>query len=207
MRYGSAGIGSLAHLAMELLQSRTGMELLHVPYKGAAPNAMALTAGEIDISFAGVSSSLAMVEAKRLNALAVSGLVRVPSMPDVPTIAESGYPGFDVTNTYGVLAPVGTPVAVLETLNAHVRAILLMDDVRAKFAMQGIDAGGSTPAAYRARDGGRGGPVGARREGCAHQHRVRLQPAIGQLRPPRSQATRRRPTRSQSIRGAGRIRR
>lgn len=149
VRYGSAGIGSLAHLAMELLQSRTGIELLHVPYKGAAPNAMALTAGEIDISFAGVSSSLAMVNAKKLNALAVSGLTRVSSMPDVPTVAESGYPGFNVTNTYGVLVAAGTPPGVVRLLNTELLALLATDDVKAKFAIQGIDAAGSSPAEYR----------------------------------------------------------
>jgi tripartite-type tricarboxylate transporter receptor subunit TctC len=146
VRYGSAGIGSLAHLAMELLQSRTGMDLLHVPYKGAAPNAVALTAGEIDVSFAGVSSSLALVNAKRLNALAVSGSKRVASMPQVPTVAEFGFPGFNVVNTYGVLAPAGTPAAVVRILNREMQAILALDEVKQKFAQQGIDAEGSTPA-------------------------------------------------------------
>jgi tripartite-type tricarboxylate transporter receptor subunit TctC len=149
IRYGSAGIGSLAHLAMELLQARTGMDLLHVPYKGAAPNAMALTAGEIDISFAGVSSSLAMVQSKRLNALAVSGLTRVASMPEVPTVAESGFPGFNVTNTYGVLAPAGTPPAAIAALNAAIESILKLDDVKARFAVQGLDPAASNPSTYR----------------------------------------------------------
>jgi tripartite-type tricarboxylate transporter receptor subunit TctC len=125
------------------------MDLLHVPYKGAAPNATAHTAGEIDESYAGVSSSLALVNAKRLNALAVSGRSRVPSMPDVPTIAESGYPGFNVVNTYGVLAPAGTPATVVRTLNTELQAILAQDEVRQKFAQQGIEAQGSTPAEYR----------------------------------------------------------
>jgi tripartite-type tricarboxylate transporter receptor subunit TctC len=150
VRYGSAGIGSLAHLSMELLQSRTGIDLLHVPYKGAGPNAAALTAGEIDVSFAGVSSSLQLVNARKLKALAVSGRTRVASMPDVPTIAESGYPGFNVQNTYGVLAPAGTPPAVIKVLNTELHAILAMDDIRQKFAQQGIDVVASTPAEYRA---------------------------------------------------------
>jgi tripartite-type tricarboxylate transporter receptor subunit TctC len=149
VRYGSAGIGSLAHLAMELLQTRSGMQLLHVPYKGAAPNATALVAGEIDISFAGVSSSLAMVQAGRLRALAVTGPTRVASMPDVPTVAEAGFPGFNVTNTYGVLAPAGTPETVVRRLHAELQALLRADDLRARFAVQGIDAAGSSPAEYR----------------------------------------------------------
>lgn len=149
IRFGSAGVGSLAHLAMELLESRTDMKLLHVPYKGAAPNAIALTAGQIDISFAGVSSSLSMINAGRLKALAVSGLHRVPSLPDVPTIAESGYPGFNVINTYGILVPAGTPPDVVKILNTELHAILQMDDVKAKFTMQGIDPAGSSSAAYR----------------------------------------------------------
>jgi tripartite-type tricarboxylate transporter receptor subunit TctC len=150
VRYGSAGIGSLAHLTMESWQSRAGIHLLQVPYKGAAPNATALTAGEIDVSFAGVSSSLQLVNAGKLNALAVSGRTRVVSMPDVPTIAESGYPGFNVTNTYGVLAPEGTPAAVVKLLNSELQLLLSAEDVRSRFATQGIDAAGSTPTEYRA---------------------------------------------------------
>jgi tripartite-type tricarboxylate transporter receptor subunit TctC len=148
--YGSAGVASLAHLSMELLQSRTGMELLHVAYKGAASNAIALTGGEVKIGFSSVAAALPMIQAKRLNALAVTTAKRLGVLPEVPTVAESGVPGYDVTITFGILAPTGTPAAVVKLLNTEIRNIVQMDDVRAKFAAQALDAVGSTPDEYRA---------------------------------------------------------
>jgi tripartite-type tricarboxylate transporter receptor subunit TctC len=147
--YGSAGVGSLAHLSMELLVSRTGMELVHVAYKGAAPNAIALAGGEVKIGFSSVAAALPMIQAKRLNALAVTTARRVGALPDLPTVAES-VPGYDVTISFGILAPTGTPPAIIKLLNAEVRNIVQMDDVKAKFASQALDAAGSTPDEYRA---------------------------------------------------------
>jgi tripartite-type tricarboxylate transporter receptor subunit TctC len=149
IRYGSGGVGSLAHLSMELLESRAGIRLIHVPYKGAAPNAIALTGGEVEVSFAGVSSSYALIRSGQLNALAVSGTRRLPSLPQVPTIAESGYPGYNVNNTYGLLAPAGTPARVVQLLGDAVRQVLKSPDVQAKFDSQGVEPGGGSAAAYR----------------------------------------------------------
>ena len=150
IRYGSAGVGSTLHLAMELLQSLTGMELLHVPYKGAAPLIIALTSGEVDAGFSSITAAIVMINAKRLNALAVTSTKRSVLLPRVPTVAESGFPGFDVTNGLGILAPTGTPAAVVKLLNAEIRNVLQMDEIRAKVVEQGMDAVGSTPDEFRA---------------------------------------------------------
>jgi tripartite-type tricarboxylate transporter receptor subunit TctC len=150
IRYGSAGLASTSHLAMELLQRRTGMELLHVPYKGAGPAVIALTGGEVQIGFSSVASAMSMIQAKRLHALAASSAKRTMALPDVPTVAESGFPGFEVTNTYGILAPAGTPAAVVKLLNAELRNIVQMDEIRAKFVEQGLEATGSTPDEWKA---------------------------------------------------------
>jgi tripartite-type tricarboxylate transporter receptor subunit TctC len=135
---------------MELLQRRTGMELLHVPYKGAGPAVIALTGGEVQIGFASVASSMSMIQAKRLNALAASSAKRTVALPDVPTVAESGFPGFEVINTYGIIAPAGTPATVVKLLNAEIRNIVQMDEIKAKFVEQGLEATGSTPDEWRA---------------------------------------------------------
>jgi tripartite-type tricarboxylate transporter receptor subunit TctC len=150
LSYGSAGVGTLGQLAMELLQRRAGVELLHVPYKGGSPFVTGLTAGEVNMGVVGVAPALPMIQAKRLNALAVTSAKRIPSLPDVPTIAESGFPGFDVPSTFGVLAPAGTPEAIVQLLNVEIGKILQMEDVKAKFAAQGLEASGSTPEEFRA---------------------------------------------------------
>ena len=150
IRYGSSGVASPSHLAVELLQSRTGIELVHVPYKGAALSVIALTAGEVQILFASVTTAMPMIQAKRLNAVAVASAKRMGALPEVPTVAESGFPGFDMTYTYGILAPAGTPAAVVKLLHAELQKIVQMDDVKAKFAAQGTEAVGSTPDEFRA---------------------------------------------------------
>ena len=145
IRYGSAGVASSSHLAMEMLRSRAGIEVLHVPYKSGGLISLALMAGEVDISFAGVASMMSLIKTKRVNALAVSSVKRADALPEVPTVAESGIPGFDATPYYGVLAPTATPAAVVKLLNAEIRNIVQMGDVRAKFGAQALEATGSTP--------------------------------------------------------------
>ena len=150
IRYGSGGVAGPPHLAMELLQNRAGVELLHVAYKGAAPLVIALAAGEVSVGFSSITTAMALINAKRLNALAVTGPKRSVLLPDVPTVAASGYPGYDVTNVLGILAPSGTPAAVVTVLNAEIRNVVQMEDIRAKAIEQGVEATASTPAEFRA---------------------------------------------------------
>jgi tripartite-type tricarboxylate transporter receptor subunit TctC len=151
MRYASVGQGSGSHLAMELLRRRTGMDLQHIPYNGGGPAGTALLSGEVDIGFVALSVAVPQIEAKRLNALAVTSLKRLAALPSVPTIAESGVPGFNMVASFGILAPAATPAALVQRLNAEVRAVLGMEDVRKSFAVRGMDAEGSTSAGFRAR--------------------------------------------------------
>lgn len=149
LRYGSGSVGSLGHLTTEMLLSRIAVKILHVPYKGAGPLFVALSGGEVQLGFTSVAA-IPLVQAKRLNAVAISGAKRLAVLPQVPTVAESGYPGFNATNTFGMLAPAGTPAAIVKLLNAEIRYIVQNDDIKAKFTAQGLEAGASTPAEYKA---------------------------------------------------------
>src|SRR5262245_33952219 len=151
VRYASQGQGSGSHLGMELLKRRTGMQLLHVPYKGAGPAVAALSGGEVEIGFTALSAALPMIESKRLNALAVTSARRLGALPAVPTIAESGVPEFNMTAYFGILAPAGMPPALVTRLNTELKTIPQMDDVRARFATQGMDAEAATPQEFKAR--------------------------------------------------------
>src|SRR5262249_54313379 len=126
IRYASSGIASPSHLTMELLQNSTGMQLLHVPYKGGPPSITAAVTGEVQLTLTSLAPAMPMIQAKRLNALAVTSIKRIGALPDVPTVAESGFPGFDVPSTFGILAPAGTPAAVIKLLNAEIRNTLQM---------------------------------------------------------------------------------
>src|SRR5581483_5235273 len=143
IRYGSGGVGNSNHLIMELLEMRAGMRLVHVPYKGGPPFVVAMTSGEVQVGFPSVAAALAMVKAKRLNALAVGSAKRLAILPDVPTVAESGYPAFDASSAYGLLAPRATPVAIVRKMNAAIASIVQMPEVKAKFAEQGMEAAAS----------------------------------------------------------------
>lgn len=124
--------------------------ILHVPYKGGSGVAVAVAGGEMPLGFMSIPSAIPLIQAKRAIALAVTSPKRTAALPDVPTIAESGFPGYDVKNNFGVFAPAGTPAAVVTLLNKEIRAIAAMDDVRAKLISQGVDPGSSTPAEHRA---------------------------------------------------------
>jgi tripartite-type tricarboxylate transporter receptor subunit TctC len=147
--YGSAGVASLAHLSMQLLESRTGVQLLHVPFKGSAPNSVALAAGQVQVSFASLAAALPLIQAKKVNAIAVTTATRAAALPDVPTIAESGVPGYNVTISYGVLAPKGTPGSIVTLLNSEIHRIVLLPAVKEKFAQQALEASPNTPDEFR----------------------------------------------------------
>lgn len=150
IRYGSSGVASPHHLAAELLQSSTGIRLVHVPYKGSARSVVALIAGEVHLGFTGVPGAISMVTAKRLNALAITSAKRVDALPRVPTIAESGIPGFDVTSIFGALAPIGTPPAVITKLNMELGSILQTSEIKSRFLQQGLETTVSTPQEWKA---------------------------------------------------------
>jgi tripartite-type tricarboxylate transporter receptor subunit TctC len=149
LSYSSAGIGSPLHLAGELLKRRMGVEMVHVPYKGGAPAIAAVTAGEVQVGFGSLAAALPLIKSGRLTALAVTSAKRAQGFPELPTIAESGFPDFDVTPSYGVLAPVATPPALIAFLNAEIGRILKLPDVATRFATQGLEPTGSTPAQFK----------------------------------------------------------
>ena len=148
--YGSGGIGSQLHLAGELLKSRAGIDLLHVPYKGGAGAIMtAVSSGEIQVGFSSIAGSLPFVTSGRVTPIAVTSAKRAKLYPNVPTLAESGVPGYDITPWYGLVAPAATPAPVVKGLSVEVGKILQLPDVQTTFANLGLEATPSTPERFR----------------------------------------------------------
>jgi len=147
--YGSSGVGGPVHMAGELFKSRAGINLLHVPYKGAAPIMTAVASGEVQIGIPSVAGALPLIKAGRVIPIAVLGAQRTKTLPNVPTIAESGYPGYDFTPWYGIAAPAGTPNAIVRGLSAELGKIVQLPEVQATLAAQGLDAASSAPERLR----------------------------------------------------------
>jgi tripartite-type tricarboxylate transporter receptor subunit TctC len=145
LNYASVGQGSQIHLMTELFRSLSGMPAVHVPYKGIAAAYPDLISGTIHFSFAGIISANAHIRARRLRALGVSGPRRMGLLPEVPTVAEAGVPGFAVSQWYALLAPAGTPRAIVELLNREANRVLREPDVVKRIAADGSEAAGSTP--------------------------------------------------------------
>jgi tripartite-type tricarboxylate transporter receptor subunit TctC len=143
--YGSAGIGSTHHLAGELLASMSKSQLMHVPYKGDSASLTALLAGDIPMIIAPPTAVMANIKAGKLRALATTGPQRWPGLPDVPTVAEQGVAGYDVRSWAGLMAPAGTPRAVIGRLNAEVQKALPIPAVKARLEDMGGEVRGSTP--------------------------------------------------------------
>jgi tripartite-type tricarboxylate transporter receptor subunit TctC len=148
LSFGSSGNGSTNHLAGELLKSMTGIDILHIPYKGAAPAMNDLVAGHIPMMFDNMPAVLAQVKGKSINAIAVAGAKRASAMPDVPTVAESGVPGFEASSWFGLVAPAKTPVPVLAKLEDDIAAILKMPDVQKRLDELGAEPGTVSGAAF-----------------------------------------------------------
>jgi tripartite-type tricarboxylate transporter receptor subunit TctC len=148
--YGSAGNGTAGHLGMELVKTMARIEMVHIPYKGSPPALTDLLAGQVSAVFDNVLSSAPHVRGGRLRAIAVSTLKRSSVMPDVPTVAESGLPGFEVAVWQGILAPAGTPGAVIDAIHAAVVTALKRPDTVERMAQQGADIVGSTPREFAA---------------------------------------------------------
>jgi tripartite-type tricarboxylate transporter receptor subunit TctC len=151
LNYGSYGSGSQPHLAAETLKSRAGIDLVHIPYKGLSFSVPAAIAGEVELTFSGIASSRAHVQAGRLRALAIGGTKRSPLMPDVPTFAEQGYPEVETHAWFGLFVPAGTPRAGVERIQRDVAAILNEPGFREKEIVQkGYDLVASPPDAFAA---------------------------------------------------------
>jgi tripartite-type tricarboxylate transporter receptor subunit TctC len=148
--FGSAGPGSTEHLAGELFRSMTGTQLTHVPYKGGAPMMADLIGGTIQIALETSPSATPYVRSGKVRALAVTSSKRVGNYPELPTLAEAGLRGYEMTTWFALMAPHGTPAAVLERMHKEVNAAVHSADVQARFAEQGVTAGDMTPAALQA---------------------------------------------------------
>jgi tripartite-type tricarboxylate transporter receptor subunit TctC len=145
LRHSSSGVGSGPHLAGELFKSMTGIDMLHVPYRGGGPSVTALVSGESKVGFATTPSCITQVKAGRLRGLAVTTAARSPFLPDLPTVAESGVPGYDTSAWYGLLMPTGTPKAIITRVHADTVKVLKLPDVKARLDATGMVPSTSTP--------------------------------------------------------------
>lgn len=150
LNYSSAGNGSAPHLTAEMFKMSTGVNIVHVPYKGAAPAITDLLAGHVMLTFATAPSGVPHVQAGRLRALGVSSAKRIPALPNVPTIAEAGVPGYEAIGWNGLTGPAGMPQAVTDKLNAEVVKIMQNPDVSKRLSELGLEPRTSTPAEFSA---------------------------------------------------------
>lgn len=148
--YSSSGAGSSMYLAAELLKIKAGIDLVHVPYKGGGPAAAAVLAGEVHVLFGSVAMTMPQVRAGKLKALATTGPKRSPVAPELPTLDESGFPGFNVTSSIGLLVPAKTGDAIVKRLHRDVLAALKLADVQEAMARQGLEVTTNSPAEYSA---------------------------------------------------------
>lgn len=148
--YSSGGNGSAAHITFEYLKLKTGLFLLHIPYRGTAPSVTDLLGGQVEATFTGAPAVLPHVRSGRLRALAVSSAQRMATLPEVPTVAESGYAGFEADQWYGVVAPAGTPAALVARLNIEINKALALPEVAQQLAVEGAVPVPTTPASFGA---------------------------------------------------------
>ena len=148
INYGSAGNGSAGHLAMEYLKRIAKVDMVHVPYKGTGPMLTDLLAGQTQATFTGSSPLLPHIKSGKLRALAVGSAKRIPSLPDVPTVAESGFAGFETAQWYGIIAPAKTPPAILQKLSTEIAQVLKLPDVTARLSGDGTVMIGSSPKEF-----------------------------------------------------------
>ena len=151
LNYASAGIGTPVHLAAELFKKRAGVDIVHLAYKGGGPAAAAVLGGEAQVIFGSVASSMPLVKAGRLRALATTGIKRSKVAPDLPTIAESGYPGFDVRSWYAMLVTAKTPMPIVNRIHDAVVKVVGLPEVQEAMSRQGLEPETSTPQELAAR--------------------------------------------------------
>ena len=146
--YMSAGVGAPSHLAVELLKTMTGINMIHVPYKGIAPGIVDLLAGQVQVSIPTILAGLTHAKAGRLRALATTGANRAPAAPDLPTMPQAGFPGYEAANWFGMVVPAKTPPAIITRLNQDFARALNTPDVREKMLTQGMEPVSKTPEAF-----------------------------------------------------------
>jgi tripartite-type tricarboxylate transporter receptor subunit TctC len=148
LNFASSGNGTSIHLSGELFKTLTGIQMTHVPYKGSAPALTDLVGGQVQLMFDNLPSSLAFIKGGQLRALAVTSATRSATLPELPTLAESGLPGFEASSWFGVLAPAGTPKDIVDKLNGAVASWLATPEAREKLVAQGAIAAGGPPEAF-----------------------------------------------------------
>ena len=149
LNYASTGTGGITHMATELFRLMAGINIVHIPYKGTGPALNDVIGGQVQMIFGSILATLPHVKSGRLKGIAVSGAKRSDAAPDMPTVAESGLPGYEVTLWYGVWGPKGLPKEVISRWNAELAKILKSPDMKARLATEGLDALGSTPGEFR----------------------------------------------------------
>ena len=150
LNYASGGIGTANHVAGELFKYMAKVDIVHVPYKGGGPALSDVTGGQVQILFNTMTSTVGFIKSGKLRGLAVTGTQRLPETPELPTVAESGLPGFEVSAWFGVMAPAKTPQAIVKRLNEEIVAITRSAEARESFAQQSAEPVGSTPQAFAA---------------------------------------------------------
>jgi tripartite-type tricarboxylate transporter receptor subunit TctC len=150
INYASGGAGSAPHFASEMFNTAAGVKLTHVPYKGSTPGVIDLIGGQVQVMFTGIPSVLAYIKSNRVRALAVTGKTRTAALPDVPTVIESGVPGYVVSPWFGLLVPARTPPAVVATLHRETVKVLRSPALLERFAVEGVDPVGDTPDHFAA---------------------------------------------------------
>ena len=150
LAYGSAGAGSTSHLTTEYFKLATGTDILHVPYKGIGPMLTDLISGQLSMGINGAPAVMSHVNSGRLRALAVTGIARLPSLPQIPTLDESGVKGFDASGWYGIVVPAGTPREIVMKLNAEIRRIMQTPDLRARLDNEGAIPAAGSPEEFSA---------------------------------------------------------
>jgi tripartite-type tricarboxylate transporter receptor subunit TctC len=150
LNYASAGAGSGIHLATEYFLTLAGFRMAHIPYKGTGPALNDLVGGHVKVYFSSMPSAIGLIKAGKVRALAVTSAQRSTILPDLPTVAEAGLPGYEAVLRYGIIAPAGTPRPIIDKLNAALRAAVTAEDVRVKMAADGTEPLPSTPEEYAA---------------------------------------------------------
>ena len=149
LSYASPGVGTPHHLATELFKKRTGIDMVHVPYKGGAPAVTALVTGEVQVTFAVLATAMPYVNAGKLRALATAEAKRIPMLPELPTVAEAGLEGFSVTPWLGIIAPAGTPAGIVTRLSEETRRLLELAEIRDRLSVQGMVIAYHNPEEFR----------------------------------------------------------